>query len=78
MDEIDSHELSATRTVVLVLLHLQCTHHSIDPVVHSSHELTVNLFFHHLFQHNFEEIIDCIVSGSPPIPVVSSDPLPCH
>ena len=42
MDDSCSHELSDTRTVVLVLLHL-----------------------------NFEEIIDRIVGGSPPIPVVT-------
>ena len=71
MDATCSDEFSDTRTVVLVLLHLQCTHHNIDPRVHSSDEFAVNLFFHHLFQQNLEHLIDHIVNGSPPIPVVS-------
>ena len=70
MDDSTFHELSDTRTVVMVLLHLQLTHHRIDPVVHSSNDLVVNLFFHHLFQHNFAELIDRIVCASPPTVVV--------
>ncbi len=64
MDTTFSDEFSDVRTVVLVLLHLQCTYHTIDPHVNSSNELSVNLFFHHLFQQNLEHLIDRIVGGS--------------
>ena len=65
MQATSSHELSDTRTVVLLLLHLRRTHHSIDPLVRSSDDLPVKLFWHHLFQHNFEELIDRNLPGSP-------------
>ena len=73
MDTTCSHDFSDTRTIVFLLLHLQSTHHSIDPDVHSSDESCGGecVVSSHLFQNNLEHLIDRIVGGSPPIPVVS-------
>ena len=71
MDPTCSEVFSDARTILLLLLHLQNTQHSIDPCVHSSDELAVNLLLHHLFQNNLEHLIDRIVGGSDPSPVVS-------
>jgi hypothetical protein len=66
MDTSFSHEQSDAQIVALLLLHLSGTLQTIETQPPSLNVCAVNLFWHHLHNRDFEELIDRVVGTTPP------------
>ena len=67
MDTSFSHELSDAQIVALLLLHLRRTQQTVEPQAspQSLNVRAVNLFWDHLHNKDFEELIDRVVGTTP-------------